>query len=74
MDIKDVPKVDFRPTGYRQLGEFTGTQTEAAALFQYYGARVWVPKSRLRFDGSHYCAPGWAIDSSKQFQRERARG
>ena len=70
MRLADVPAVANRPSGYRQLG-YVERETEGAALFEYRGVKVWIPKKALRFVEGRYHAPGWAIYSSKQFQQER---
>ena len=73
MKLAEVPTVDSRPAGYRTLGYYRDVETDRAALFEYHGHQVWIPKTALRFAEGHYHAPAWAIDSSKAHQ-ERRRG
>jgi hypothetical protein len=71
MKLSEVRNVSVKPPGHRVLGYFQDQETDAAALFDYHGHRVWIPKKALRFSDGHYTAPAWAIDSSKAFQERR---
>lgn len=58
---------DEVPKGYRGLGNMV-RETEKAALFDYYGWQVWIPKKAVVQCKGSYFAPAWAIDSSKARQ------
>jgi hypothetical protein len=68
-----VPNASARPTGYRTLGYAEGPETERAALFEYHGVSVWIPKKALVFAEGRFHAPLWAIASSKQYQQDNEK-
>ena len=61
-----VKQKKSRPKGFRVLGALI-RETDKAALFDYYGHGVWIPIKSLVFAEGAYCAPAWAIDSSKEY-------
>lgn len=56
------------PSGYRTLGRMI-RETNKAALFEYYGWEVWIPKTSLLKCGEHHLSAAWAIESSKRYQQ-----
>jgi hypothetical protein len=64
---------DTPPPGHRTLGKLEA-QTDRAMRFTYYGHQVWIPKRAIVKTPQGYCAPAWAIDSSKEYQSQRRVG
>lgn len=66
-------KPEFKPAdtalrGYREMGRLIRF-TEKAALFDYYGEQIWVPIKLVRTLGDSVWAPGWAVESRKEYRR-----
>ena len=55
-------------SGYRTLGRMI-RETDKAALFEYYGWEIWIPKNSLLKCGENYLSAAWAIESSKEYQQ-----
>ena len=71
MELSEVPRVSSLPGGYRTLGYFQEMQTELGAMFDYYGARIWIPKRALLWCMGRFHAPKWAVESAKRFAEKR---
>jgi hypothetical protein len=60
-------ELDHPPPGYRGLGQCLH-ESIRAYLFEYFGHEIWIPKKVLvKAEGSCW-APGWAIESGKNYK------
>lgn len=62
----------YAKAGHRKLGELI-RETDKAALFDYYGRQLWIPKKTLSRTVEGWTAPGRVIDNAIQWQDNKPK-